>query len=52
MFMANLEETPRGFSVLVSVFGSAPEPSPQERADLDGAVAELLWADKATQRAS
>jgi hypothetical protein len=48
-----LEETPRGFTVLVSVFGEAPEPAAQERADLEGCVAELLWADRqATQRAS
>ena len=47
------EETPRGFTVLVSVFGESPEPSAQERADLEGCVAELLWADRqATQRAS
>lgn len=47
-----LEETPRGFTVLVSVFGENPEPTAQERADLDGTVAELMWADKqATRRA-
>ena len=46
------EETDRGFTVLVSVFGDEPEPTPQELADLDGTVAELMWSDRATQRAS
>lgn len=46
------EETGRGFTVLVSVFGEGPEPTDQERANLDGTAAELLWVDKATQRAS
>jgi hypothetical protein len=48
-----VEETDRGFTVLVSAFGEGPEPTNQERADLEGSVAELLWADRqATQRAS
>lgn len=46
------EETDRGFTVLVSVFGSRSEPSQQELPDLEGTVAELMWVDKATQRAS
>jgi len=47
-----VEETPRGFTVLVSVFGEGFEPTPQEVAYLEGTVAELMWADKAIQRAS
>lgn len=47
-----LEETDCCFTVLVSVFGESLEPTSQELADLEGAIAELTWADKATQRAS
>ena len=46
------EETLSGFTVLVSVFGDEPEPTSQETADIEGTVAELVWADKASQRAS
>ena len=47
-----VEDTDRGFTVLVSVFGDQPKPTSQELADLEGTVAELVWADTATQRAS
>jgi hypothetical protein len=46
------EETNCGFTVLVSVFGDQPELTKRELADIEGTVAELMWADKATQRAS
>lgn len=39
------EETDRGFTVLVSVFGDEPEPTSQETADIEGTVAELAWAN-------